>query len=143
MQRGQTYILGMDGWTVTWIAAVVASIIGFGSLFHMTYIANYWPKAIGRVVGNIGGISHHDSGSSDIYFAEIEFTASDGQTYKVKGDIGLQKPWDIGKAIPLHYKAKNPNHVLTWNFWQRMLFSFGFIAPVLLLWALIAGLVER
>ncbi len=133
----------MVGVTVTWIAAVIASIIGFGSFFHMSYIASHWPKTSGRVVGNIGGIANYDSGSSDIYFAEIQFMAANGQTYKVKGDIGLHKPWPIGKTIPLHYMAKNPNHVLTWNFWQRMLFSFAFIAPGLLCWALIAGIIER
>lgn len=77
LQSKSGYIRGMDGVTVTWIAAVVASIIGFGSLFHMSYIVRHWPRTKGRVVGNIGAIAHYDCGSGKIYFAEIQFTAAD------------------------------------------------------------------
>ena len=34
---------------------------------------------------------------------------------------------DIARAIELHYKPANPDHLLDFNWWQRLLFSGVFI----------------
>lgn len=133
----------VDEWTVIWIAAVVASVVGFGFLVHSTYIAWKWPKAMGQVVGNIADTAHNDSGSSTVYFAEIGFRARDGRDYTVRGDVGHQKPWQIGTPLKVHYKPGNPAHAMSLTLWQRLVFSGVFIAMALLLWGLITGLVER
>ncbi|MCH9806179.1 MAG: DUF3592 domain-containing protein [Alphaproteobacteria bacterium] len=133
----------MDGWTVIWIAAVVSSIIGFGSLFHMSYIARYWPKATGRVCGNQNRIAHYDCGSGTVYVADVRFEAEDGRCYTIKSDVGLQQPWTVGDTITVHYKPANPNQAMIMTFWERILFSAAFIAPALTCWALLTGILER
>lgn len=133
----------VDGDTVVWIAAVAASIIGFGFLLHSTYIAWKWPKATGRVVDNIATTSHQDSGSSPVYFAKITFTAMDRRDYTVRGDVGHQKPWRIGDPVRVHYKPGNPAHAMTMKLWERLVFSGFFIAAAVVCWGLILGLIER
>ncbi len=120
----------MDEITVAWIAAAFFSLVGWGSLIHFTWIVSRWPKARGRVVDNIAEWSksrtaEHNT-KRDIYFPQIEFDAG-GKMHRAKGGIGKAKPWEIGTPIELHYKPANPDHVLDFNLWQRLLFSGAFI----------------
>lgn len=133
----------MVEWSVIWIAAVVSSIIGAGSLLHMSYIAHYWRKARGRVTDNLRSIAHHESGSGWVYFARIAFEAADGKSYTVRSDVGHQKPWTIGDAVTVHYKPGNPAHAMTLTFSQRVMFSGFFIIVALVCWGLITGMIER
>ncbi len=133
----------LDEWTVVWIAAIAASIIGFGFLLHSTYIAWKWPKAMGHVTGNKATTAHQDSGQSIVYFAVITFTANDRRDYTVRGDVGTHKPWQIGEAIKVHYKPGNPAHAMTMRPWQRLFFSGFFIAAAIVCWGLILGFIER
>jgi len=138
-----TIVSALDGWTVVWIAAVAASIIGFGFLLHSTYIALKWPKATGHVTGNKASTAHHDSGQSTVYFADITFTANDRRDYTVRGDVGTHKPWQIGEPIKVHYKPSNPAHAMTMKPWQRLIFAGFFIGAAIVCWGLIFGFIER
>lgn len=133
----------MTEWVVIWVAAIVATIIGLGTLFHFSYIARVWPKTKGRVTGNVAEFAHHDSGRSTVYFPEIAFIAADGKGYTVKGDVGLNAPWSIGQTIELHYKTKNPMHAMTLKPWQRLAFSGTFIFFATMSWGVISGIIER
>ncbi len=120
----------MDELTIAWIAGIAMSLIGWGSLFHFAWIARTWPKARGRVVDNAGEWSHGDEGGgrSAAYFPMIEFIDASGKTYRAKGGIGRREPYLIGEEVELQYKAANPEHVLDFNIWQRLVFSGVFIA---------------
>ena len=132
-----------NAWLVIWISAVLSSLIGVGFLLHSTYIARYWPKAIGRVTANTSSISHHDSGQSTVYFALIKFRAADGQDYEIRSDVGQQKPWSLGQDIMVHYKPTQPNHAMTMRLWERLVFSGVFIAFAIVCWGLITGYISR
>ena len=114
--------------TVTWVAAILFNLIGWGSLCHFAWIVRNWPEARARIVGNI---SEYSKGGGErerriIHFAQLEFSAR-GMLYKVKGGIGRAEPWTVGETVQLHYKPSHPEHVLDFNFWQRMAFSAAFI----------------
>ena len=126
---------------VAWIVAIAGCVIGFGSLFHMAYIRAAWPRAAGRVVGNVAEWSKSGSTRQDVYFAKISFVARDGRTYEVKGDVGRSAPWSNGQRIDLQYNESNPEHALSMNIWQQLIFSGVFIAFGLVCWAKIGGAV--
>ncbi|MEM7424667.1 MAG: DUF3592 domain-containing protein [Pseudomonadota bacterium] len=133
----------MDETAIVWIAAVVASLIGFGSLFHFSWIARTWPRATGRVVDNCAEYSKGgDAGGVSVaYFPRIEFQAGGGTTHVVKGDVGRRKPAAIGEKIQLWYKPSNPQHAMTMKLPARLMFSGAFIAVGTACWLKIAGLV--
>ena len=133
----------IDETTIIWIAAIFATVVGFGFLAHSSYIAWAWPKAMGRVVGNRSDIAHRDSGESIVYFAEILFRAGDGRDYRVSGDVGRQQPWPLGTPIRLHYKAANPRHAMTMTLWQRLIFAGAFIGFATVIWGVIFGVIDR
>ena len=123
----------MDTDTITLIAAIAFSIVCLVALVHLVGMVQRWPQALGEVTDNIAEWAHDDSGQSAVYFAKIAFTDATGQSFIVKGDIGLRKPWTIGEKVTVRYKAANPNHATSMNFWQRLLFAgvFGFFAVML------------
>ncbi len=118
----------MDPITISWIAGSVFGLIGWGTLVHFAWITRNWPKAQGRVVDNVGEWSHgHEEGArTPVYFPLIEFDAG-GRLHRAKGGIGRSEPWAMGERIELHYKPANPDHLLDFNWWQRLLFSGVFI----------------
>ena len=132
----------MDEMTVAWIAAIVGSFIGLGTLVHFSWIAGSWPRAAGRVVDNIAEYSHSSSGQSVVYFPKIEFSAAGGSIHVVKGDVGHRKPTPIGHPIQLWYKPSNPNHAMTMKWPVRLMFSGFFILASLLCWLKIAGVID-
>ena len=117
--------------TVAWNAAAIFSLIGWGSLFHFSWIVANWPSARGRVVDNHAEWSKTRSAEHyakrNIYFPIIEFDAG-GELHRAKGGVGRGEPWEMGEAVGLHYNPANPDHVLDLNGWQRLLFSGAFIA---------------
>jgi hypothetical protein len=119
--------------TVTLIAAIVATVVGVGTFFHMFLLASRWPRASGRVVGNVTMRRSGHSVGYD-YFPRIEFRAADGKTYEVRGDIGRAEAWPLGQAVALRYRAANPTHTTTMNAWQRLLFSAVFIGFAIAAW---------
>lgn len=132
----------MDGTQIAWIAGSIGSLIGWGSLVHFSWIVRNWPKARGRVVGNIAEWSHSGGGGrSAVYFPQIEFDAG-GQLHRAKGGIGKRREWDIGEPVDLHYNPANPDHLLDFNWWQRLLFSGAFIVLGGLALAAAMGLVR-
>lgn len=116
--------------TVTWIVAILFSLIGWGSLFHFAWIQRNWPEVNGRVVGNLEeyakGSNINTGGKRIVNFAKIEFFAL-GKRYEVRGGVGRGQPWRVGDSLSLRYKPSNPEHMLDLNFWQRMMFSGAFI----------------
>ncbi len=119
--------------TVTLIAAIVATILGVGTFFHLFLLASRWPRATGRVVGNMAQ-RRSDEGERYAYFPKIEFAAADGKVYEVRGDVGLNQEWPIGQLVALRYRAANPNHTTTMKGWQRLLFSAVFLGFAAALW---------
>lgn len=112
-------------------AAILGCLIGFGTLVHFTYISMFWAKATAKVVGNISDRSSTTVSNerfSYVYFAELEFTDQNGNTQISKGDIGNNTPWQEGTRIAISYEPSNPDHILTFNLIQRLLFSGTFIA---------------
>ncbi|WP_407874949.1 DUF3592 domain-containing protein [Qipengyuania nanhaisediminis] len=114
---------------IAWTAAIIASVIGWGSLFHFAWIVRHWPHAQGRVIDNIAEWSHGDAGMarSAAYFPVIAFLAGN-QPHQARGGVGKRKPWAIGTEVNLHYNPANPDHLLDLNAWQRAVFSGAFIA---------------
>ncbi len=127
---------------VIWIAAIGLSAIGFGSLMHMAYIRAVWPRAVGRVVDNVGEWPKSGNSRQAIYFAKIAFVARNGKSYEVKGDIGSNEPWPKGQRVELQYKSSNPKHALTMNLWQQLAFSGVFIVFGALCWAKLGGFIR-
>ena len=119
----------MDETTVAWIAAIVFSVIGWGSLIHFSWIVRSWPKARGRVVDNIAEWSHGDAAMprSAVYFPQIEFSTG-STSHRARGGVGKNRPWKIGTPVELYFKPSNPDHLLDLNWWQRLFFSGAFIA---------------
>ncbi len=121
----------MDEITVAWIAGVILSLIGWGSLVHFSWIVRTWPRVRGRVIGNVSEYAHsrgHEGGArSVVHFAKIEFPAN-GARHVARGGIGKSAPWTEGETVELHYKPSNPDHLLDLNLWQRLFFSGAFIA---------------
>lgn len=118
----------MDETSIAWIAGAVLSLIGWGTLVHFAMIVRTWPKARGRVVGNIAEWSHGapEAGRRAVYFPEIEFDAG-GKVHRARGGVGKAREWAIGTGIDLHYSPDNPDHLLDLTRWQRLLFSGAFI----------------
>jgi hypothetical protein len=128
---------------VAWIAGMVLSVIGWGTLVHFTWIARTWPRARGRVVGNISEWAHGSPGDARraVHFPEIEFDAG-GPLHRAKGGVGRSKPWAIGEPVELFYKPSNPDHLLDLNLWQRLVFSGAFIVMGALSLAAAMGVVR-
>ncbi len=133
----------MDETAIVWITAIVASLIGFGTLIHFSWIARNWPRATGRVIDNSAEYAGGSDGGgrSVAYFPKIEFRAAEGSTHVVKGDVGRRKPAPIGEMIQLWYKPSNPQHAMTMKLPARLMFSGAFIAVGSVCWLKIAGLV--
>ena len=125
----------MDTDTITLIAALGFSVVSLGALVQLVGMVQRWPRAPGEVTDNIAEWAHDDAGQTAVYFAKIAFTDAAGQSFSVKGDIGRRSPWPNGEKVTVRYKAANPNHATSMNFWQRLLFAgvFGFFA--VMLWA--------
>lgn len=130
---------------ITWIAALLTSVIGFGSLVHLQIVASTWPTSLGRVIGNVKKRNHGgpNSPSTTSFFPKIEFVTGTGAVHQVCGDIGLRNPYEIGQPIKVWFKPSNPNHAMTMNRLQRFLFSGAFIAISIPLWGLILGIIDR
>ncbi|MEM7170171.1 MAG: DUF3592 domain-containing protein [Pseudomonadota bacterium] len=120
--------------TVTLIAATIGTLVGVGTFFHFFLMVMRWPQATGKVVGNTSELRSLDTGTDYVFFAQIQFQASDGKTYQVKGDIGLNDEWPLGKAVSLRYRRYNPNHATTMKNWQRLLFSVVFLGFAAACW---------
>ena len=127
--------------TITLIAAVVATVIGVGTFFHYFLSVLRWPRATGQVVGNTAELRSGDGGGY-AYFPQIEFRASDGKTYEVRGDFGRNDEWPIGQRVELRYRASNPNHATIAKAWQRLLFSAVFLFFAIASWYAWWGLSE-
>lgn len=129
---------------VTWIAALVSTLIGFGTLIHFSWIAARWPTTTGRIVGNNAKRSHGGPGrpSTTSYFPEIAFYARTGKEVIVSGDVGKPEPYPIGSAIKVWYRPSNPGHAMTMTWWQRLVFSLFFVAVAAVCWALIFGMID-
>ena len=126
---------------VTWIVAVLGTVIGVGSFFHMRYIQANWSDAKAKVIGSTAkGSSGQNNSQHTSYFAQLSFTAK-GKNYVVMGDSGRRKEWPIGTIVPLKYKPSNPNHILALGLWSRLIFSGGFAFFGIMCWLKIAGLV--
>lgn len=123
----------MSAATVTLIAAVVASIVGFGTFIHLFLMVLRWPTATGTVVGNTTQ-ARSTQDTQYAHFPIIEFTSTNGQRFQVNGDIGLSEEWPIGKKLELRYRSSNPNHTTTMKGWQRLLFSAVFIGFAIVSW---------
>jgi hypothetical protein len=119
--------------TITLIAAIVATIIGVGTFFHLFLMVLRWPSATGTVTGNVASL-RSTPGNEYAYFPRIQFQAANGKTYEVQGDIGLNDEWLIGQNIELHYRAANPNHTTIMKGWQRLIFSAVFIGFATACW---------
>lgn len=118
---------------VTLIAAVVATVIGVGTFCHLFLMVMRWPRATGTVVGNVTERrSIHMTQYA--YFPRIEFEAADGRTYEVRGDIGLDDEWPLGRKVDLRYRPSNPNHTTTMKGWQRLVFSLFFVGLAVACW---------
>lgn len=116
---------------VTWIALVVAGLIGFGSLFHFFWLMRDWSRATGEVIGNearAGGGGAYSHANRWAYFAKIRFRASDGQEYVTLGDIGRRKEWPLGTLVEVAYAPDDPTKTMTLNALQRLVFSGAFVA---------------
>ena len=111
---------------VTLIAAVAFTVVGIGTFFHYFLWIFRWPRATGRVTGNVTDL--RSTGANDYaHFPLIEFRAANGKTYEVRGDIGRSDEWPIGQKVELRYRAANPNHTSIMKGWQRLIFSAVFI----------------
>ena len=119
--------------TVTLIAAAVASIVGVGTFFHYFLMICRWPRATGRVVGNVSQMRSTE-GTEYAWFPRVEFLAGDGKTYEITGDMGLNDEWPLGQQVALRYRASNPNHASILKNWQRLLFSAVFLGFAGALW---------
>lgn len=119
---------------VTLIAAVVATVIGVGTFCHFFLMVMCWPRATGTVVGNVTERrSIHMTRYA--YFPRIEVEAADGRTYEVRGDIGLDDEWPLGRKVGLRYRASNPNHTITMKGWQRLVFSLVLVGLAVACWS--------
>ncbi|QFT78801.1 hypothetical protein FIU90_14720 [Erythrobacter sp. THAF29] len=80
------------------------------------------------MVDNVAEWSHGEEtgGRRAVYYPLIEFDAG-GTKHRAKGGVGKRKPWATGDAVKLHYKRANPNHLLDFNWWQRLFYSGAFI----------------
>ena len=125
--------------TITLIAAAAATFIGVGTFVHLFLMASRWPRASGTVTGNVADLRSTEA-NQYAYFPIIEFKAADGKTYEIRGDIGLNDEWPIGKKLELRYRAANPNHTTTMKGWQRLLFSGVFLAFGIALWYAWSGM---
>ena len=119
--------------TITMIAAIAFTVIGVGSFFHLFLMVLRWPRATGRVIGNLAQL-RSTGGNEYAHFPKIEFRAMDGKTYEVRGDIGLNDEWPIGQNIEVRYRAANPNHTTVMKGWQRLIFSTVFIGFAIACW---------
>jgi hypothetical protein len=119
--------------TITLIAAVISTLVGVGTFFHLFLMVFRWPRATGTVTGNMAQLRSTD-GTEYAYFPRIEFQAANGKTYEVQGDIGLNEEWPIGQRIELRYRASNPQHTTTMKGWQRLLFSVVFMGFAVASW---------
>ena len=125
--------------TITLISAIACTVVGIGTFFHYFLSILWWPRAIGTVIGNVADLRSTD-GTEYAYFPRIEFQASNGKTYEVRGDVGLNDEWPIGRKVELRYRASNPNHTTIAKGWQRLIFSAVFIFFAVALWYAWAGM---
>ena len=112
--------------TITLIAAIAFTVIGVGSFFHLFLMVLRWPRATGRVIGNLAQ-RRSTEGNEYAHFPKIEFRAVNGKTYEVLGDIGLNDEWPVGQTVEVRYHAANPYHTTVMKGWQRLIFSTVFI----------------
>ncbi len=112
--------------TITFIAAILFSIVGVGAFLHYFVTVGFWPQTTGRVIGNEAQRRTEHGFDDYAYFPKIEFIAGDGKTYQVKGDIGLNEEWPLGQVVKLRYRPANPNHVSIAKNWQRFVFAAAF-----------------
>ena len=118
---------------ITLIAAIAFTVVGIGTFFHYFLSIIWWPRATGTVTGNVTDRRSTD-GTDYAYFPCIEFQATDGKTYEVRGDIGLNDEWPIGQRVKLRYRATNPNHTSIAKGWQRFFVSVAFICFAAACW---------
>ena len=124
--------------TITLVAALAFSVIGVGAFFHYFLMVGSWPRAVGRVVGNVTDM-RSDEGFDYAYFPRIAFAAADGRTYEVKGDIGRSQEWPLGQAVELRYKRSDPEQTSIAKGWQRLLFALVFLGFAVACWAALLG----
>jgi Protein of unknown function (DUF3592) len=117
---------------VTLIAAVVASVIGVGTFFNFFLGPRRWPRASGRVVGNVA--ERRSRGRGYAHFPRIAFRAGDGRDYEVRGDIGRSDEWPLGQQVTLRYRASDPRQTTLLAGWQRLLFSAVFLGLAVACW---------
>jgi hypothetical protein len=126
---------------ITLISAIVSTVIGLGAFFHYFLSILKWPRATGSVVGNVADLRSIE-GTHYAYFPRIEFQAANGNTYEVRGDVGLNDEWPVGQKVALRYRATNPNHTTIAKGWQRLIFSAVFIFFAVALWYAWSGMSE-
>lgn len=125
--------------TVTLIAALVSTVIGIGTFFHLFLMVFRWPRATATVIGNVTE-RRSEHMTQYAYFPRLEFRAADGRTYEVRGDIGLDREWPIGQRVELRYRPANPNHTTIMKGWQRLAFSMFFVGIAIACWYAWLGL---
>ena len=125
--------------TIVLIVAVISTVIGVGAFFHLFLTVNGWPRAQGRVIGNHAARSGTQHANMYSYFPLVAFVAADGVSYEIKGDIGLNKEWPIGKIVEVRYRKSNPNHASIMKGWQRLLFAGAFLAAAVVTWGVWLG----
>ena len=125
--------------TITLIAALASTVVGIGTFFHFFLLICWWPRATGKVTGNVASL-RSTPGNEYAYFPRIKFQAANGKTYEVQGDIGLNDEWLLGQNVELTYRAANPNHVTIMKGWQRVIFSAVFICFAVACWYAWSGM---
>ena len=123
--------------TLVLLIAIAATILGVGLFFHYFLWVATWPTTSGKVVGNEPKKSNHHQTDEYAYFPRIEFIAADGRTYRVQGDVGLQKEWPLGRIVPVRYRPANPNHASIAKGWQRLMMAAFFLGAAGLTWSVV------
>jgi len=121
--------------TLVLLAAIAMTIIGVGTFCHyFLWVAVYWPRTSGKVVGNEAVRHRQNLGEQYAYYPRLEFIATDGRTHKVRGDIGRPREWPLGRIVPLRYRPDNPNRATIARGWQRLVFSGVFLGFAVASW---------
>ena len=118
---------------ITLFAALASTVIGVGTFIHFFLMILQWPRATGTVIGNVADLRSTE-GSEYAHFPRIEFQAANGQTYEVRGDIGLSDEWPIGQSVELRYRVTDPKQTTIMTSWQRLLFSTVFVGFAIAFW---------
>lgn len=86
----------MSETTITLIAAIAFTVIGVGSFFHLFLMVLRWPRATGTVIGNVAQ-RRSTEGNEYAQFPKIEFQATNGKTYEVRGISGSTMNGPLGR----------------------------------------------